>query len=291
MHVDPIVGKQILSADDQPDGDEIAVVQSPSRMTHRIRRRRIHHSEEIPYSQTADEMLAHVAPVPGFYCRDAPFFPSDALHRSVHNHLRSALLQHFLHFGPHHSGAAPRIMELSNQGLDRFFRFAAQFKRVPDQRRKGKSANALRCPIGADGRARNSPHLLGVAFEKHLEQAGAEAVGNPCRQIVFRLLRKQAGLQETDPASGYFNRSQAAQDIHRIQRIAEKLAAVVDPRQPRAFQEVRPQHFLPDARDQANLGVKPVASQVEQIALVVDGLRQAAHHGIAFHHDATKALA
>src|SRR5205823_3592913 len=72
----------------------------------------------------------------------------------------------------------------------------------------------------------------------------------------------------------------------RLERVVEVLPAVVDPRETWAGEELVAEQLLPQLLDRLQLGEEAVASQVEAVALELNGLSDAAHHAVGLEDGA-----
>ena len=73
--------------------------------------------------------------------------------------------------------------------------------------------------------------------------------------------------------------------VHRLERIVEELAAVVDPREPRTPQQLGAQHRAPELLDGSDFGEEAVAADVEAEALVFDRAGEAADLVVLFEDE------
>jgi len=81
------------------------------------------------------------------------------------------------------------------------------------------------------------------------------------------------------------------ESLERLQRISVKLAALVNLRGAGALEHVSAQDFGPEISDLAGLGEKPVAADVEAVAAVIKGARDATDIlGIALEHNNRSSL-
>ena len=85
--------------------------------------------------------------------------------------------------------------------------------------------------------------------------------------------------------------AEAAQRVHRLERVVEEFAVVVDPRQPRPAEEVGAEHLPPQLLHRSDLGEEAVAADVEAEPLVFDGAGDAAHLPVLFEDDGGAAAA
>ena len=91
--------------------------------------------------------------------------------------------------------------------------------------------------------------------------------------------RRNARLDEAEPRH----------DVPGLQRIREVLAVVVDARETRPDQELLAEDLLPQPLHRRDLREEAVAAEVEAIAVVLDGLRDAADDAVRLEHGAGRA--
>ena len=78
--------------------------------------------------------------------------------------------------------------------------------------------------------------------------------------------------------------AEPAERVGRLQRIVEELAVVVDAREARHRDELVAEDLVPELFDGRDLGEEAVAADVEAIALVLRGARDAADDVVGFEH-------
>ena len=125
--------------------------------------------------------------------RDAGFVPMDRLHLAVEKDPAASLDDLVRGRFPHLPGPEPGIEKIADEGLGRGRRLFA-LEGVDDRLAQGKALDALRGPVGADFVAGDAPDFFGVGFEKNLEKALAETIGDPLGKGLLGLDRDQAGF-------------------------------------------------------------------------------------------------
>ena len=164
--------------------------------------------------------------------RDFAVFDFDVCHA----HLQADFPTLFLNFSravfPELAWAKAWIAEFIDKGLDDFAPLPLPEDGVAHSLAEAQSLDALRGPVGADLRAGRAPDLLGVGFEKHVEQPGAKLVGNPLFEIhgICHGLCTGGGVAEH--AGGCVNQPHVLERIGRLEGIVVKLSAVEDARRP-----------------------------------------------------------
>ena len=188
-------------------------------------------------------------------------------------------------------------------------------QRLPDR----QALDALGAPIRADLVARHAPDLLGVFAKKRLVEVVAEPVDQEIFQRVFGRAREGAcrGIAADHPPDPQRPELHRRREIG-LQRVGEKLAVEIDPRQPVAHQHRRlvgpcrgiaghidrpalvlvgdlelallavgldRQDVAPPVHHPVGLGEEPVAADVDAVAVVVDGPGDAADFVRGLEHD------
>src|SRR5208337_5600533 len=174
---------------------------------------------------------------------------------------------------PHLAGTKPRILKLVDQSLDHLAlaRLKPPEQSVHHRRDKAQALDPLGCPVGRDLAGGHAPQLLRVRLEEDLEQFPAEPIDDPGLEGSLRPDRAQSRLEVTEQDPGGTPGTELPERVHRLERIIEEFAVVVDPAQPRASDELAAQDFAPEGVDLAALGEEPVAADIEPVPLVLIG--------------------
>lgn len=139
-------------------------------------------------------------------------------------------------FFPHHAGAEARVVEFVDEGFDDFF--AATVLRedgVDDGGEEGEAFDALGSPIGAEFGAGATPNFFGVGFEKDVEEARAEAIGDPIGEGFFGFDGKDAGFDVAEHAQRAGEDAEVEEGVEGAQGVVEIFSTVEDARH--AFDE------------------------------------------------------
>ena len=192
----------------------------------------------------------------------------------VEPHLAALLLDRAAHRLPHLAGAEARVVELRDEALDLVVLVAEERGLRGGEERQ--PLDALRRPLGADLGRRDAPDLLGVRLEEELEQPAAEAVRDPVLERVVDLVAagRSAGVRRH--AARQLDRAELADHVGAAQRVVEVAVVPVDPRHPRAPQELVAEHLVPERVDLDRLREEAMAAEVEAVAVALDRLRDAA---------------
>ena len=138
--------------------------------------------------------------------------------------------------------------------------------------------------------ARQSPHLLRIAFKECSKQPPAETIRHPRFQVIFRKRRRQTRPRKAGETPEGFDWAESHERVQGLQRILEEFPAIVNARKPGANQQIVAEYFLPDFLDLGQFGEEPVAANVKAVAVVFDGAREAPNHGVLFQYDAADSL-
>jgi hypothetical protein len=176
----------------------------------------------------------------------------------------------------------PRVLELLDQGGGVA---AAKAQRPQQGLHEAEVLDPLRRPLRLDLGARDAPDLLGVGLEEVRVDAPAEPAHDPVLEAArLRGAETVAGAKVGDGAAGRLRHPQAAKDVGGLERVVEEVAAVVDPREAAANEQLVPQDLLPEPLDLRELGVEAVSAQVEAIPLELDGLGDASDRAVGLQH-------
>ena len=186
---------------------------------------------------------------------------------------------------PHHARTEARIVEPVDQGGDHLAVLAARAQqRALDRLLQVEVLDALARPLGADLRAGHAPHLLGVGLEEDLVEAAAEPVDHPVLEGALVADGSEPRRRVAHADAGGLERPQAEQRVDRPERVVEEAAAVVDARHAIALEEVLAEQLVPHLANARDLGEEAVAADVEAVAAVVDGARDAADDRVLLEH-------
>jgi hypothetical protein len=137
---------------------------------------------------------------------------------------------------------------------------------------------------------RHAPDLLGVALEEDLEEPAPEAVRDPLLEGALLAVGEQLGPQPARSDAQRLQRTEAEQRVHRLERVVEEAAAVIDPREPRADQELLAKDLLPELADVGDLGEEAVPADVEAVVAIAGRAREAPDHRVALEDEGGHAL-
>ena len=191
---------------------------------------------------------------------------------------------------PHHSRPVARIAELVDQGGDHFLVARRPQQCISHRPYQVQVLDALSCPVGADLAARHAPHLLGVGLEEDLVEPPAEAVGHPLLEVAFLAVWREARAEVAQTHSHRFQGTQAEEGVHRLQRIVEELAPIVDAGEARTHQHFLVEDLVPQRFDLRQLAEEAVPPDVESIALVHRGPGDATHRLVLLEDDGRKTV-
>ncbi len=177
------------------------------------------------------------------------------------------------HRFPHLAGTKPGILELVDQRLDHLAltRLEPAKQSVHHSRDQTQALDPLRCPVGRHRAGGDAPNFLGVRLEEGLEEHLAEAIDDPRLEATLGPDGTKSGLDVTQQDAGGPPGTELPERIDWLERVMEKLAAVVDTAQPRAGDERVAQDLAPEGVDLAVLGEEPVAADIEPVPLVFVG--------------------
>ena len=291
VDVDPVVRERIGMVEHQRHDHEIAVFQLVGGGNDLRWRRRVHAMHQLAQRHRVDEgvacldvsadlagpgvLLTNLDPGDPHVLMDHP------LHPGLHPHLGAVVLQDRGHLLPHLAGAEAGIFEL----LDQARGVVRPGEGVPDRLEQRQVLDPLRRPVRPDLGAGHAPDLFGIGFEEMRIEPVAEAVHHPLLEGFFAAVREDLVAQQAgDDAEGLVE-ADVAQRVHRLQRIVIELVAVIDPAQPGHGDEILPHDRLPDLFDLAHLGEKAMSADVETIAAMAFGARDAADDHSGFQHD------
>src|ERR1035438_7081686 len=177
-------------------------------------------------------MIGLVPPASGCHGFYAARTPVNLLHRRFHQHFGTAILDNVPSFLPHHARTFTRILKLMNQSLDyrlsRLRRFG--FNRIPDQGEQREIFDPLGSPFRFNLVTGHTPYLLGISLKENLKQSLAETIDYPRLKVVLRLDLDGLCLDVTQSTSHRFEDTKTKQRIHRLERILEELATIINSR-------------------------------------------------------------
>ena len=190
---------------------------------------------------------------------------------------------------PHLARAEARVVELGDQRLDLVAAVAEEGGLGGGEERE--ALDPLRGPLGAQLGRRDAPDLLGVGLEEVVVEPLAEAVGHPLLEVLLAALRLDGGPQVGDAGADELDRAELADHVHALERVVEELAVPVDPRHPRALEELLLHHLVPEVVDLLGLGEEAMAAEVEAVAVADLGLGEAADLVLGLEDDHRPPLA
>jgi len=136
----------------------------------------------------------------------------------------------------------------------------------------------LRRPLGADLASRHAPDLFGVAGEKPFIQTAAEALADPLLKGVGLTLRCQTGPQIAQTCGRAFHHTHISQGVADLKGVGVELLVIENARQTVGEPEILAQHVGPKSLDHRDFCKETVSADIESIALVSLGARDAANH-------------
>ncbi len=216
-------------------------------------------SEEITCAR-----LDTISP-PATTCSTRPSSTFSEVTGALSDHLAAELLDVVGHLLPHLAGAVAGVVELGDQRLDLVAPVAEEGRLR--RREERQALDPLGRPLGADLGGRDAPDLLGVGLEEEVEQALAEAVGDPLLERVLRPLGLDGGPQVGEPGAGQLDRAELADHVGAVERVVEELLVPVDARLARALEELVAHDLVPEVVDLPVLGEEAVAAEVEAVAV------------------------
>ena len=145
-----------------------------------------------------------------------------------------------------------------------------------------QAPNALGRPVGADHVAGQAPHLFGVGLEEGLVEALPEAVHDPVLERLLGIGRLEPCAQVARRHARAFHQAEVAHDVGQLERVGVVAALVEDARQPRHADHLAPEQLVPQPLDLGDLRVEAMAADVEAIAAIRLGARDAAHRRLGF---------
>ena len=170
----------------------------------------------------------------------------------------------------------PKNADQAARKNDRFLiRWAAQSARISD--------------VG------HAPDLLRVRLEELVEEPAPEAVGDPLLVGVLLALRLDRRPEVGEERLREVDRAELLHHVRAAQRVVEELraplaVAPVDPRHPRALEELLAHDLVPEVVDLLHLREEAVAAEVEAVAVAHGGLGDAAHLVLRLEHHHRQAL-
>src|SRR3990172_4151113 len=169
---------------------------------------------------------------------------------------------------PHHPRPEAWIMELLDERLDNFLPVRPE-EGVLDRHGEREALDALRRPLGADLRARNTTDLLSVGLEEDGVQSAPEAVGDPfLKRVLARVGKDLRGeVTQRDPRAG--EQAEIGERLKGLEGVIVKLAFVENARDARAEEKIIAADFAPEPLDLAELVEEAMPADVEGVALVL----------------------
>ena len=193
MHVDPVVGEEVVAREDERNREEVAVREPAGRGERLRRRRRPHDLGQGAEREGGDRVGARDRLAAGLDRRDPPVLDVDPLDRRAGDDLAPEVLDPLGHGFPHLARAVARVVELADEALHAAV--ASAEERVPRGRAEREALDPLGGPFGADLRAGNAPDLLRVRSEEEVVEPPAEAVGHPFLQALLPSLPPRHGRE------------------------------------------------------------------------------------------------
>src|SRR5262249_13855500 len=132
---------------------------------------------------------------------------------------------------PQHPGAAARVAEALDEGLDAAvaaLAIEAAQHAVPDRRAQAQALDALRRPVGGNVVARHAPALLGVGTKEDRIEPLAELVAHPFVERARSLDRPELRPGVRQDAGRARQEPEVPQRLEGAQRVRVEFSAVVD---------------------------------------------------------------
>jgi hypothetical protein len=151
-----------------------------------------------------------------------------------------------------------------------------------------QKTDPLRGPVGRDARRRDAPQLLGVRAEEAGVERAAEARDHPVFEgqvrrgvnEVSRFLAKVA-----TECRHVLAKAERAQEVERVERVAEPPAVMEDHAATFTRQKVVSYELAHQPREVFARGHEPVPTEVEAVAVLLDGGAKAAAPRLALEDD------
>ncbi len=285
MEVDPVVGERLLLGRHQGDDAEVAVPQPARGLGDVLGRRRVEAQDELVQRDAGEDaghlVLVRVAVRAHDDAPDPPALVPDCDAAFLEPDPDTELLDVLPDLVPELARSAARVVELLDQGRDVL---APQAEDAEDRLPEREVPDPLGRPLRADLRAGDAPELLRVRAEERVVEPLAEADRDPVLEGVRGLAALALAQQVGERAAHRLPEAEPPEHVLRRERVRVVLAAVVDPRQPGARQEVLAEDRLPEALDRRHLREEAVAAEVEAEAVELDGLRDAADERVRLEH-------
>ena len=266
VDVDPVVREEVLAVEHERDGEEVAVAQALGGGDD-LRRGC---GSAMPTMLRSGSERDDVARLVLLAAGDAPWSTRPSSITSFSTGVFSStwppsLLDVVGHRLPHLARAVARVVELADQRLDLVALVAEE--RGLGGAEEGQALDPLGGPLGADLRGRHAPDLLGVGLEEEVEEALAEAVGDPLLEGVLAALRLDLRPEVGEHAARQLDRAELLDHVRAAQRVVEELLVPVDARHARALEELLAHDLVPEVVDLLDLGEEAVAAEVEAVAV------------------------
>ncbi len=294
VDVEPVVGEEAGAADDEADEDEVAVSEGGGGLDDLGGRSGTQAGDEVIERHGADElggvdvggpMVAGAGDDVGDLSAVVMDFGDLLAGADGAAEGADAVLEHF----PHHAGSEARVVEFPDEGLWTVLAFGEEG--LADSGAEGEVLDALGGPFGADLVAGNAPDLLGISLEEGIEETAAEAIGDPILEGFLVGVGSESRTGEAEDGGGALDRAEVAEGFPDVERVLVELLVVEDAGEAWGQAEFGAEGFLPEALDLGHLGVEPVAADVEAVALVDLGARDAADAFAGFKDDWADAVA
>src|SRR5262249_1764464 len=156
----------------------------------------------------------------------------------------------------HLARAQSRVSEFIDKALDVGGAAIERGSRY-DGARQGKTLNSLSRPFGTDLGTRKAPDLFGVGLEENFEESATQAVRDPLFEMLFRQSRMKLRVGVTPDDAQRIPDAEPSKGVPCLERVVEVLPVVMDPRQARNRNELRPEQLVPQRLNRPDLCEEP----------------------------------